>query len=48
MRESLRLACPVPGTLPRIVPKDKPLIIDGKQIAAGVSLQLESSGKPSS
>ncbi|KAF5568406.1 cytochrome P450 monooxygenase [Fusarium phyllophilum] len=36
MKESLRIASPVPGRLPRIVPKGKaPLIVDGKVIPSG-------------
>ncbi|KAJ6087775.1 cytochrome P450 [Penicillium canescens] len=35
VKESLRLACPVPGRLPRIVPDGKPLIVDGKYIPPG-------------
>ncbi|CAI6027427.1 unnamed protein product [Clonostachys chloroleuca] len=40
MKESLRIASPVPGRLPRIVPKGKaPLIVDGKVIPSGVRQQ---------
>ncbi|KAH8705781.1 cytochrome P450 [Talaromyces proteolyticus] len=35
VKESLRLACPVPGRLPRIVPNGKSLIVDGKHIPSG-------------
>ncbi|KAJ5209486.1 cytochrome P450 [Penicillium cf. viridicatum] len=35
VKESLRLACPVPGRLPRIVPDGKPLIVNGKHIPPG-------------
>ncbi|CAI7659082.1 unnamed protein product [Penicillium viridicatum] len=35
VKESLRLACPVPGRLPRIVPDGKPLIVDDKHIPPG-------------
>ncbi|UPK91592.1 hypothetical protein LCI18_002527 [Fusarium solani-melongenae] len=36
MKESLRIASPVPGRLPRIVPKGKaPLVVDGKVIPCG-------------
>ncbi|KAM3065584.1 hypothetical protein ACMFMF_010806 [Clarireedia jacksonii] len=41
VKEALRLATPVPGRLPRIVPQPKagaaPLTVDGKVIPAGVS-----------
>jgi len=37
MKESLRYGMPVPGRLPRIVPPGiEPIIIDGKEIPAGV------------
>ncbi|KAF9870284.1 hypothetical protein CkaCkLH20_12248 [Colletotrichum karsti] len=35
VKECLRMACPVPGRLPRIVPNDKPLIVDGKVVPPG-------------
>ncbi|CAG8071881.1 unnamed protein product [Penicillium nalgiovense] len=35
VKESLRLACPVPGRLPRIGPVGKPLIVDDKHIPPG-------------
>ncbi|EQB48558.1 hypothetical protein CGLO_12186 [Colletotrichum gloeosporioides Cg-14] len=36
INEALRLACPAPGRLPRVVPDEKPLVVDGKAIAPGM------------
>lgn len=37
VNEALRVAMPVPGLLPRVVPKDgKPLVVDGKVVPPGV------------
>nr|XP_036575938.1 Benzoate 4-monooxygenase 1 [Colletotrichum truncatum]KAF6782594.1 Benzoate 4-monooxygenase 1 [Colletotrichum truncatum] len=35
VNESLRLACPVPGRLPRVVPDGKPLVVDDTIIPPG-------------
>ncbi|KAL6922493.1 hypothetical protein FSST1_006519 [Fusarium sambucinum] len=44
VKESLRMACPVPGRLPRIVPENKPLIVEGKQIPAGTIIGMSAYG----
>lgn len=36
VKESLRIGIPVPGRLPRIVPDDRPFIVDGNCIPPGV------------